>query len=99
MTALAVLVLIGVLAIGALAYAAMQRRHSRGMGGSPSRWIYAAGLIPGILFFLMLQAGPGSAEPALILFAMAFAVCLAVIWVRAIVNLMWLSDDVFPGHN
>jgi hypothetical protein len=65
----------------------------------PSPWIYALAIVPGIVFILFLQSGPTEARFLLSLIALGGLALFLLIWVREIVQLMGLSDDVFPGRN
>ena len=65
----------------------------------PSPWIYVVGAIPGILFFMILRAGPAEVAPMLTFLALGGVIIFAIIWVREIVQLMGLGDDAFPGRH
>ena len=65
----------------------------------PSPWIFAIGIFPGILFLLFFQSGSAEVRSLLALIALGGLALFLFVWVREIVQLMGLSDDVFPGRN
>lgn len=99
MGGLAFLVLIAASLLPAALFAFRRTRTLRKAGVGPSPWIYVAALVPAVMFFLMLQSGPGDAREILVFLVLAALVMMLIFWVRELVTLMGLGDEAFPGRH
>lgn len=64
----------------------------------PSAWLLVIGLLPGLLFFLLLQGPPHEVRFLLGLGLLAIAILAVFFWVREFIHLMGLADEAFPGR-
>lgn len=93
------MLMLGIVAIVMIPFVWVARRRMRQRGVlTPSPWIYLVAVCPGLLFVAFLNSTPRDSMFIASILLILAVVAFAALWVRELVHLMGLGDDVFPGR-